>query len=85
MEYYAEVLVWIGVDLLPEIIEHLEMYRDCRLGQRAAPFRRHVQSPFRTAREVGYAQAAILRGVSRETLHLGPGLRAIPNDAALWP
>ncbi len=36
MEYYAEVLVRGGVDLLPEIIEYLERCPDCRLQHREA-------------------------------------------------
>jgi hypothetical protein len=36
MEYYAEVLARGGVDLLPEIIEHLERCPDCGLQHREA-------------------------------------------------
>ena len=36
MEYYAEVLARGGVDLLPEIIEHLERCPDCELQHREA-------------------------------------------------
>ena len=36
MEYYAEVLARSGVDLLPEIIEHLERCPDCELQHREA-------------------------------------------------
>jgi hypothetical protein len=39
MEYYAEVLARGGVDLLPEIIDHLERCPDCRLQYRAALLR----------------------------------------------
>jgi hypothetical protein len=36
MEYYAEVLTKGGVDLLPEIIEHLERCPDCRIQYQEA-------------------------------------------------
>jgi hypothetical protein len=34
MEYYADVLARGGVDLLPEILEHLERCPDCELEHR---------------------------------------------------
>jgi PIN domain nuclease of toxin-antitoxin system len=36
MEYYAEALTRGGVDLLPEIIEHLKRCPDCKLQHRQA-------------------------------------------------
>ena len=36
IEYYAEVLARGGVDLLPEITEHLERCPDCELQHREA-------------------------------------------------
>lgn len=36
MEYYAELLARGGVDLLPEIMKHLEGCPSCRLEHRAA-------------------------------------------------
>jgi hypothetical protein len=36
MEVYAEILTKGGIDLLPEIIEHLERCPDCRLQHREA-------------------------------------------------
>jgi len=49
MEYYAELLARGGVDLLPEIIKHLEGCPDCQLELREALHHLIANQPERSA------------------------------------